>query len=118
MDGTWKPDSGKGTVIAKGTEVIGKIESETDILLIGVVRGEIKAEKKIVVEGNVYGNLTGDLIIMKGRVEGDIIAANELNLTDKAVVIGNISSEKVTITEGVTLKGEMMIGASSGKEYK
>lgn len=53
----------------------------------------------------VYADITGDNIIVGGRVKGRIIARERLTLLPTAIVDGNIFPAKLNVAEGAILEG-------------
>ncbi len=54
---------------------------------------------------NVEAHITGENIIIEGKVKGDIVAKRMLVLLPTAVLTGNISTPKLNIVEGATFQG-------------
>ncbi len=54
----------------------------------------------------VEAHITGDNIIIAGKIRGDIIARKMLVLMPTAVLSGNISTPKLTIVEGAIFHGK------------
>ncbi|MBI2871115.1 MAG: polymer-forming cytoskeletal protein [Candidatus Omnitrophica bacterium] len=60
----------------------------------------------------INANITGETIIIAGRVTGDIIARNSLELIPPAVVSGNIDAPSLAITAGAILDGRVHMHAT------
>jgi len=71
-------------------------------------KGTLTIGEKAIIEANI----TGDNIVIAGRVTGDINAHRMLVLMPTAVLKGNISTPKLNIVEGAILQGncKMMEG--------
>ena len=54
---------------------------------------------------HVEANITGDNIVIAGRVKGDIVANKMLVLMPTAILKGNISTPKLNIVEGAVFQG-------------
>ena len=65
------------------------------------VRGTLTIGNSAFVEAHI----TGDNIIIAGKVRGDIIAKKMLVLMPTAVLTGNISTPKLNIVEGAVFQG-------------
>jgi len=62
----------------------------------------------------IKANITGDKIIVAGKVTGNITAFASLTLASHAVVRGNIHTPVLSVLEGAVLDGEvLMSGAES-----
>ncbi len=67
----------------------------------------------------VKANITGDRIIVAGKVTGDIFASQGLSIISPAVVKGNIRTPLISITEGAVLEGQLSMlggGEAGGDE--
>lgn len=65
------------------------------------VRGTLTIGNSAFVEAHI----TGDNIIIAGKVRGDIIAKKMLVLMPSAILTGNISTPKLNIVEGAVFQG-------------
>jgi len=57
-------------------------------------------------QASVEANITGDNIVIAGKVNGDILAHKMLTLMPTAVLHGNISTSKLNIVEGAIFQGQ------------
>lgn len=62
---------------------------------------------------SVNANITGESIIIAGRVNGNIVAAKELKLVSPACVIGDISTPLLSIAEGAVFEGNCKMTAKA-----
>ena len=63
----------------------------------------------------VRANITGDRIIIAGKVTGNITATEVVSVISPAVVKGNITTPRLTVTEGAIIEGQLlMLYATSG----
>lgn len=89
-------------VLVKGTTVEGKIISEGDIRIDGVVRGSLDCKAKVVI--GVTGVVEGDIIcqnaLIEGKFDGKIIVKEMLSLRGTAQVNGDISTQKLVVEAG------------------
>jgi len=53
----------------------------------------------------VDANITGESIVVAGKVNGNIIASKELKLISPACVVGDISSPLLSVAEGAVFEG-------------
>ena len=53
----------------------------------------------------VEANISGDNIVIAGKVRGDIVAKTMLVLMPGAILTGNITTPKLNIVEGATFQG-------------
>ena len=102
-------------VLAAGTALAGKIETESDFRLDGRVEGEINCKGKIVIgpKGYVKGNIMTVHAEILGSVEGVIRARERLVLKSSAEIKGDIFIQTLEIEPGAKLNGSCTM---SGKE--
>jgi len=102
-------------VLATGTTLTGKIETESDFRLDGRVEGEINCKGKIVIgpKGCVKGNILTVHAEILGSVEGVIRAHERLVLKSTAEIKGDIFIQTLEIEPGAKLNGSCTM---SGKD--
>ena len=106
---------GPHNVLATGTTLTGKIETESDFRLDGRVEGEINCKGKIVIgpKGFVKGNIITVNAEILGSVEGVIRARERLVLKSSAEMKGDIFIQTLEIEPGAKLNGTCTM---AGKE--
>src|SRR3989338_1527255 len=84
----------------------------------GSFEGKLDTKGNLTIGENarVQANITGDRIIVAGKVTGDILASQGLSIISPAVVKGNIKTPLISITEGAVLEGRlsMLVGGEAG----
>ena len=55
----------------------------------------------------VKASIHGDKIVIAGKVTGDVVATQSLSLVAPAVIQGNVSTPKFSVTEGAVLEGQV-----------
>jgi cytoskeletal protein CcmA (bactofilin family) len=104
---------GETCVISAGSNMEGMFSSSENVRLDGFVKGEIKCSQRFVmgengrVEGNLYSN---DAIIM-GRIDGDVIVTDTLQLKSTGIIKGSITAKYMIVEEGAQYVGECKIGS-------
>jgi cytoskeletal protein CcmA (bactofilin family) len=48
-------------------------------------------------------------VVVQGRLEGNIQASDRVDLKQSATVVGDIVTQRISIDEGVTLKGSVNV---------
>ncbi len=82
------------TTIAKGTVIIGEINADGDVELLGSVKGKIASQGDIKANGKVIGDLVGrDIELIACAVQGNIIASGIVTVDGESVVIGDVKGE-------------------------
>ena len=110
MNGT---TTASGTcVIAQGTSITGKFAATEDVRLDGVIEGDLKCDKRLVMgeTGRVKGTITAEDAIIMGTIEGELIVTNTIHLKSTAKIEGNIKSKSMTVDDGAIYSGECNVG--------
>ncbi len=107
---TVKPLAGGKNVeafLGQGSKVVGNLTFTGPVELDGYVEGEItsKARLEIGQAAVVNAKVNGTEIIVRGTINGDIEASERLSLLKPAKVVGNITSNNLSIEEGVIFEG-------------
>lgn len=102
-------------VVTAQTTLSGDFDCATDLRLDGVIEGNVRVKKRIVVgeEGRIDGNVTANHLIVHGLVKGDINVAGDVVLGATATLEGNVKAGRMLMEEGAVLSGEISIGKSS-----
>lgn len=84
----------------------GDVKSKGTLRIDGTVEGNVEADWLILGEkANLKGNATARGIIVGGKIEGNIMAKEILEIRSKGQIIGDITAIKLTISEGGMLEG-------------
>jgi cytoskeletal protein CcmA (bactofilin family) len=82
------------TTIAKGTVIIGEINADGDVELLGSVKGKIASQGDIKANGKVIGDLIGrDIELIACAVQGNINASGLVTVDGDSVVVGDVKGE-------------------------
>ena len=97
------------TLIGHSVIIRGEITSEENLQIEGVVDGSIESSSDVMVgtEGRVNATIRAVNISIHGRVIGDCVATNRLELAPSGLLQGNIRSPKVSIAERALFKGSI-----------
>lgn len=79
-----------------------------DLKINGNFKGTLEVRGTLTIGGTAFveAHITGDNIIIAGKVRGDIIAKKMLVLMPSSVLTGNISTPKLNIVEGAVFQGQ------------
>jgi cytoskeletal protein CcmA (bactofilin family) len=115
---------GTGGHLAAGSRVDGAITGSADWWVDGELVGSLQLEGRVTIgtSGKVLGTVTARTIRIAGRVEGDVVAAEKVEVVASGHLEGNITTKRVIIAEGAFFKGSVAMAApepkSSAKERK
>lgn len=107
-------------ILGKGSKVVGTITFAGPAELDGHLEGEVIAQDRLTIGESavIQAKVSGAEIIVKGQVNGDIIASRKLSLRRPAKVFGNISTSTLSIEEGVVFEGKSTMSSAGRNEQK
>jgi cytoskeletal protein CcmA (bactofilin family) len=106
---------GSATLISSGTTLNGDVVSENDLRIDGIINGNISCSAKIIIgpTGLVEGNIQGLQADITGKVLGNIVVNEILQLRGQCNVTGNISAAKLQIEPTATFNGQCQMGTTA-----
>jgi cytoskeletal protein CcmA (bactofilin family) len=95
------------TFLGKGAQFKGIISFEGTIRIDGKLEGEIHTKGTLVVGEHavIEGDVSADVVISGGRVTGNIVASERVQLLSTGIVLGTIKTPLLSIEEGVRFSG-------------
>ena len=100
-----KPSS---LIIGEGATIKGEVKEENEITIQGNVDGDIECKDLIVGKtGSIKGKIKADTLTVEGSVEGEINIKDLLKMMSSSQVSGKICYGSVQINEGGKLLGEI-----------
>ncbi len=101
------------TLVAEGTTIRGDIEFNGGLHMDGAVEGSVSAqgEKAVLTlsdKGRINGEIRAPNAIINGKVVGDIIVSERLELAAHARVEGNVYYKVLEMAAGAQLNGKMI----------
>ncbi|MBX7047952.1 MAG: polymer-forming cytoskeletal protein [Chitinophagales bacterium] len=90
----------------------GKLDSDGDIRVEGIIRGSIRTSAKVAVgsTGLIEGDIHCKSADIEGRIIGDVEVTEVLTLKSTAIVEGNIYTAKIVIENGAHFDGICNMG--------
>ena len=109
-----EPGGNASTMIGAGTTITGDMESNGDIRIDGILKGDLKGKAKIIIgaDGIVEGNIEGLQADIMGRVTGTIKVQELLFLHGKTQVNGDIFAGKLQVEPTAVFNGNCHMGAN------
>ena len=98
-----------GTVIANDTRFKGTITCRDQILVAGIVEGDIDCGGivRIAKKGKIYANVYARKVIVEGEINGNIESAEYVELKSEGRLIGNLKAAKIRLAPGCYFDGEV-----------
>jgi cytoskeletal protein CcmA (bactofilin family) len=100
------------TLISKSVAIKGEVSCDEDLYIDGQVEGIINPKGyrlTIGPNGRVKANITARAVVVHGNVEGNIHASDRVDLKQSATVVGDIVTHRISIDDGVSLKGSINV---------
>jgi cytoskeletal protein CcmA (bactofilin family) len=94
-------------VVGAKTVIKGEIGGDEDVVVEGVVEGQVRIAKDLRVAqgGCVKANVAAHSVIVAGELLGDCHASHKVEITSTGRLTGNIRAPKIVIAEGAVFKG-------------
>jgi cytoskeletal protein CcmA (bactofilin family) len=98
-----------GTVIASDTRFKGTITCRDQILVAGIVEGDIDCGGivRIAHKGKIIANVYARTVIIEGEINGNIESAEYVELRSEGRLIGNLKAAKIRMAPGCYFDGEV-----------
>ena len=98
-------------VLSPDVEIKGNIKFTGELTLEGKLEGEINADGTLFVgeNGVINGNINVNNVIVRGKINGNVIAKEKIEIKSKAELFGDIRAARLSIEEGVTFVGRAEI---------
>lgn len=109
------PSGEISTLLGKDAEVKGSIKTQGSMRIDGTVEGELTSTKTITVgsTGTVHGDITAENIIISGKVTGTLAARGRIILESTARLEGDINTSRLAIAEGASFRGRSNTGEAA-----
>ncbi|MGH7769770.1 MAG: bactofilin family protein [Candidatus Binatia bacterium] len=101
----------------KGSRVTGQMTFHGTTRIDGSVDGEILCHGKLTIgEGaEIRAKVSGEVVVIRGQVEGNITAREKVELGAPARLLGNIDAPRLVVEEGVVIDGRCAMGGAGKK---
>ena len=112
------PKTGEFAHIGKSVVIKGELSGSEDLYLDGQVEGSILLKGNdltIGPHGQVKANVDAKGVTVQGKLEGNCLASERVDLRKSAIVLGDIATKRIAIEEGAYLKGKVDINRDGPK---
>jgi cytoskeletal protein CcmA (bactofilin family) len=99
--------SGSTSLLSKKVSIVGDIQGNEDLHVEGRFKGSIKISGNIFVgqTGVVEADVEADNIIIQGKINGNVVARQQLEIQSPGQLIGDCSAQSIDIKEGAIFEG-------------
>lgn len=109
------PAAGEGdrATIGRSITIRGEVTGDEDLLIQGSVEGSVDLKQHSVTvgpDGVVKASIVGRVVTVEGRVEGDLLAEEQVVLRSSAWVEGDITAPRVVLEDGARFRGGVDMG--------
>jgi len=104
--------------IGKSVIIKGELSGSEDLYVDGQVEGSISLKNNSLTvgpNGQVKASVEAKGIVVQGKLEGNVIATDRVDLRKSAIVSGDIVTQRIAIEEGAYLKGKVDIQGKADK---
>jgi cytoskeletal protein CcmA (bactofilin family) len=101
--------SDQSTVIGKGIVIKGSLSGGDDLVIEGLVEGQIALKNHLTIEntGKVQADIRADELTINGEASGNIDANTKVSINASAKVNGDIKAPRVVIEDGAVFNGSI-----------
>lgn len=100
--------------IGQGIRIKGEVTGTEDLFVDGFVEGKLNlaADCSLTIgpNGNIKADLVAREIIVRGKVEGKVIARDKLQIGSTGEINGEVQTGRLAIEDGATLRGKVEAG--------
>jgi cytoskeletal protein CcmA (bactofilin family) len=102
------------SIIGEGTRLRGEFEIDGLLRIDGDFCGTIRTTGKILVglNGRAACNIYADTVVVGGVVRGNIFCTDRVVVLSTGMVLGNVTSPRLVVEEGVVFHGVCRVGVS------
>ena len=114
-----KPPNIAGMIrIGKSFVIKGEVSCEGDLYIDGQVEGRVDPKGNrltIGPDGRLKANVIARAVVVQGKLEGNIQASERVDIRESATVVGDITTQSISIEEGAHIKGSIEVHGESSK---
>jgi cytoskeletal protein CcmA (bactofilin family) len=106
------PKSGEFAHIGKSVVIKGELSGSEDLYIDGTVEGTIQLQGNNLVigpNGHVHADINAKGVEIQGKLEGNIHATDCAELRKSAVILGDITTQRIAIEDGAYFKGKVEV---------
>lgn len=102
------PANNSKNVLNSDVELKGTLKFSGELTFDGKLDGDIQSDGTLTLGDNavIKGNMNVATVTVRGKVNGNIIAKDKIDIKTKAELFGDIRAPKLVIEEGVTFVGK------------
>jgi cytoskeletal protein CcmA (bactofilin family) len=117
---TFEPETGAvrsgSAALGKNVTVKGQIVAREDLTIDGEVEGTVEChDHRLTIGPNarVQSNLKAREIVIHGSIQGNVEAADKIDIKKEAKLVGDIKTSRIVIEDGAYFKGSIDISKAA-----
>ncbi|OGT71499.1 MAG: hypothetical protein A2W76_04240 [Gammaproteobacteria bacterium RIFCSPLOWO2_12_47_11] len=97
------------SIIAYASVFQGNLKSSAPVVVTGIFEGNSQIENILTIEesGTWIGNIHALCVIVNGKVKGDIVTDDKLEVGPTGQIHGNVTAGSLAIASGAVIEGDM-----------
>lgn len=101
-------------LIGKGTVIEGNVHAEGDLMVEGIVKGDVTTKTKLVCGPSalIEGNILAQHAEIAGRVHGTVKALGLLVINSSGTILGDVITKDLNVESGSTFNGRLQVGGN------
>lgn len=111
--------NGEMTIIGEGVIIDGKISGSGNLVINGLIKGDIDLEENILTVGP-QGRIEGEIIVkdavINGQMNGKVKAMESVNIAQHADFCGDIKARSISIDDGALFNGKIVMDREPDKK--
>lgn len=106
------------SIIAAGTTLLGDVETSGTLRIEGAIAGSSVRADVIVLgaSGSIAGDVHAREAVIAGRVEGEMVVSERLELQSSAVIDGSVATPVLVVHDGAAVRGNVRAGSATSDE--
>jgi cytoskeletal protein CcmA (bactofilin family) len=104
----------------KNLMIKGRVSGNGDIIILGGLDGEfdLQGRVKVAQSAKIKGEVKADVISVNGSVQGSLAAKERIHLDKTARIEGQMTTPKLSISEGASFDGEISMNERLSKPFR
>jgi cytoskeletal protein CcmA (bactofilin family) len=100
------------SVIAPELTIEGKIEGTGNVRIAGRFKGDVNVNGNLSIEpgAHVTGQVQAKAVTVGGELQGNIVAAERVELLESGIVNGDVKAGSLTVAAGSRMRGQVEFG--------
>ncbi len=102
------PNNNSKNTLNSDVEVKGSLKFAGELTFDGKLDGDIQSDGSLNLGDNavVKGNINVSTVVVRGKINGNVVAREKIDIKSKTELFGDIRAPKLVIEEGVTFVGK------------